>query len=116
VTAVTEDCEAGPVHRRSLNTQLAKMMRANVLAPGSQIEAEYRGVRYTATVDATGGISLPSGDYFTNADEAGKLVRGTRSCSGMAFWHTATGGARISLRDLFTMAQREGRLVRTART
>lgn len=106
-----------PVRRRALRTHLAQMVRANVLQPGTRLEAEYRDVRYTATVEADGGITMPSGDHFVSPDEAGKIVCGTRHCAGMAYWHTVTtDGKRLSLRDLRTQAQREGRLFQTGRT
>ncbi|GAB3002584.1 DUF262 domain-containing protein [Streptomyces pseudoechinosporeus] len=97
--------------RRALRTDLARMMRADVLAPGTLLEGEYRGVRYTATVDADGVLTLPSGDPFSSADEAGKVVCGTRRCTGMAFWHVTTvDGRRLSLRELRNQAQQNGRL------
>ena len=41
---------------------------------------------------------MPSGDYFSSADQAGNTVRGTRHCAGMAFWYTVTAeGKRLSL-------------------
>jgi hypothetical protein len=102
--------------RRRLQTDLAKMVRASVLAPGTQLEGNHRGNRYTGTVDEDGGITLPSGDYFANPDEAGKMVCGTRSCSGLGFWHVATeDGERQSLRQIRDQAQQDGRLARTGR-
>lgn len=87
------------------------MMRAAVLPPGAALEAEYRGGRHTVTVDADGYLTLPSGDRYNTADEAGKVVRGTRSCSGMTFWHVALDdGRRLSLRELRGEVQRDGRL------
>lgn len=110
-----DEAPAAPPRRKVPNTQLAKMVRANIVTPGSEIEAEHRGVRYAATIDEMGYIVLPSGDSFTSPDEAGRIVCGTGRCAGMAFWHIVTGGARLSLRELYANANKEGRLVRTAR-
>lgn len=86
-------------------------MRQGVLAPGIRIEADHAGRHHTATVDADGVITLPSGDRFTSADEAGKTVCGTRRCTGMTFWHITTAdGLRLSLREVRNRAQRQGRL------
>ncbi|MFI1401099.1 DUF262 domain-containing protein [Streptomyces sp. NPDC020681] len=107
---------AGPARSRPLRTDLARMMRASVLPPGTRIDAEYRGNRYTATVDAEGFIILDSGDRFASADEAGKVVCGTRRCVGMAFWHvTHAQGPRTSLRDIRVQAQQDGTLVSSRR-
>ncbi|WP_307671765.1 DUF262 domain-containing protein [Streptomyces sp. V4I2] len=97
--------------RRPLRTDLARMMREGILAADTQLEADHGGRRHTATVDADGVITLPSGDTFTSADEAGKTVCGTRRCTGMAFWHVTTGdGQWLSLREVRNRAQEQGRL------
>ncbi|MET8276245.1 DUF262 domain-containing protein [Streptomyces sp. NPDC005096] len=94
-----------------LRTHLALMMRAGALPPGTQIDAQYRGTRYTAAVDADGFITLDSGDRFASADEAGKVICGTRRCAGMAFWHiTPEEGPRLSLRQVRLLAQQNGTL------
>ncbi|WP_405863481.1 hypothetical protein [Streptomyces sp. NBC_00005] len=96
---------------RPLRTDLARILRDGILAPGTQIEADHAGRRHTATVDADGVITLPSGDRFTSADEAGKTVCGTRRCTGMASWHVTTGdGDWLSLREVRNQAQQQGRL------
>ncbi|MFH8467858.1 DUF262 domain-containing protein [Streptomyces sp. NPDC017991] len=87
--------------RRPLRTYLASLMREGVLPAGTTIEADHKGRHFTATVDSDGVITLPSGDRFNTADEAGKTVCGTRSCVGMAFWHVTTDdGRRLSLREV----------------
>ncbi|MFD9192317.1 DUF262 domain-containing protein [Streptomyces phaeochromogenes] len=102
---------SAPAARRPLRTDLARMMREGILPPGTQIEGEHRGRRHTATVDADGVLTLPGGDRFTSADEAGKIVCGTRRCTGMAFWHvTTTDGGLLSLREVRNQAQQDGRL------
>ncbi|MFE5923832.1 DUF1524 domain-containing protein [Streptomyces sp. NPDC056468] len=95
--------------RCPLRTDLARMMREGTLAPGTQLQADHAGRRHTATVD--GVITLPSGDRFTSADDAGKTVCGTRRCTGMAFWHITTdSGDRLSLREVRNQAQQQRRL------
>lgn len=102
---------------RPLRTDLARMMRAGILQPGTQLHGERRGNRYTATVDADGFVLLASGDRYPNADEAGKVVCGTRSCTGMAFWHVTPGNQLpVSLRELRTQAERDGRLLSSRRS
>jgi hypothetical protein len=105
---VAESAEARPARRRALTTNLARMVRANVLAPESEIEGEYKGMFFRATVDGTGAVVLPSGDAIGNPDVAGKLVRGTRTCIGMDFWHTVINGERLSLRELYSTAKQKG--------
>ncbi|MCI3273517.1 hypothetical protein [Streptomyces cylindrosporus] len=60
-------------------------------------------------MDADEVITLPGGDPFDSADEAGKTVCGTRRCTGMAFGHVVTGDGRcLSLREVRDQAQRQG--------
>jgi hypothetical protein len=111
--AADQDHTTAPARTRALRTDLVRMMQAHVLAPGTQIDGEHRGIRYTATVDENGVITMPSGDHFASADEAGKMIRGTQRCAGMAFWHVTTAdGHRMSLRELRTQPQQDGRLAR----
>lgn len=92
-----------------LRTHLALMMPAGALPPGTQLDAQHRGTRYTATVDGDGFITLATGDRFARADEAGRVVCGTRRCAGMAFWHiTPAEGPRLSLREVRLLAQQNG--------
>ncbi|MGW1886897.1 GmrSD restriction endonuclease domain-containing protein [Streptomyces sp. NPDC001970] len=108
---------AADARRGALRTDLARLMRAGVLPPGTRIDADHRGIRYTATVDAEGFVTLDSGDRYGSADEAGKVVCGTRRCAGMAFWHiTPAQGPRCSLRDVRAQAQRDGVLTGIRRT
>lgn len=57
---VEEDARASeaaaprPARRRPPQTNLAKMVRANVVVPGTRIEAEYRGEQYSAMIDEVG--------------------------------------------------------------
>ncbi|MFD6335472.1 DUF262 domain-containing protein [Streptomyces niveus] len=106
-----------PARLRPLRTDLARMMRSGILAPGTQLHGERRGNRYTAQVDAEGFVLLDSGDRCPSPDEAGKLVCGTRSCVGMTFWYvTSKDGRPVSLRELRTQAERDGRLLSARRS
>ncbi|MFD7294963.1 DUF262 domain-containing protein [Streptomyces sp. NPDC059897] len=97
--------------RPRLKTQLAHLMRCGVLPPGTRLEASHRGRTHVAVVDGDGYLTLESGDRYSTGDEAGMVVRGTKQCSGMAFWHVATpDGARRSLREVRAQAQSDGLL------
>ncbi|MFC9842970.1 DUF262 domain-containing protein [Streptomyces sp. NPDC060223] len=84
-------------------TDVAKMIDAQVLKPGTQIVLTYRSTDHWATIDDNGGIILNAtgGTPYGRADEAGAVARGTKTCQGMNEWHIEDeDGVRISLRTL----------------
>jgi hypothetical protein len=99
-----------PTRVRPLNTHLGRMVACGVVSPGTELIAMHRGREHHAVVERDGALRV-YGDRFGSADEAGKQVRGTRSCQGMAFWHCITpDGKRTSLRALRDAALADGRL------
>lgn len=62
------------------------MVASGVIPPGTELIAVHRGRDHHAVVEPDGALRV-YGDRFGSADEAGKQVRGTRSCEGMALRH-----------------------------
>jgi Protein of unknown function DUF262/Restriction Enzyme Adenine Methylase Associated len=82
-------------------TEVARMVQAGIIAPGTRIVLSYKGADHWATIDADGGIVLhATGAVYGKADEAGAAVRGTKTCDGLRQWHIQQERGRISLRDL----------------
>ncbi|MEU7340230.1 DUF262 domain-containing protein [Streptomyces sp. NPDC007074] len=84
-------------------TDVAKMIDAQILKPGTQIVLTHRATDHWATIDENGGIVLNAtgGTPYGRVDEAGAVARGTKTCQGMIEWHIEEAdGTRISLRTL----------------
>ncbi|MGA6220936.1 GmrSD restriction endonuclease domain-containing protein [Streptomyces umbrinus] len=109
---------SAPRAARRRTTDVAKMLDAGVLKPGTPIVLTYRSVDHWATVDADGGIVLKAtgGTAYGRVDEAGAVVRGTKTCQGMNEWRIEDQqGVRVSLRTLRDQAQASGLLGRIRR-
>jgi hypothetical protein len=92
-------------------TDVARMVAAQVLAPGTRIVLTYRSTDHWATIDEDGGIILAAtgGTPYGRVDEAGAVARGTKTCQGMNEWHIEDEtGARTSLRILRDRAVASG--------
>ncbi|MGW3157028.1 DUF6083 domain-containing protein [Streptomyces sp. NPDC001089] len=84
-------------------TDVAKMIDAQILKPGTQIVLTHRATDHWATIGENGGIVLNAtgGTPYGRVDEAGAVARGTKTCQGMIEWHIEEAdGTRISLRTL----------------
>ncbi|WP_328498544.1 DUF262 domain-containing protein [Streptomyces sp. NBC_00414] len=98
---------------RRRRTDVAKMLDAQVLEPGTAIVLTYRSVDHWATIDEDGGIVLKAtgGTPYGRVDEAGAVARGTKTCQGMNEWRVEDAeGVRISLRTLRDRAVAAGLL------
>jgi hypothetical protein len=102
-----------PKPKPSPGAVLTRLVKAGVIAPDSQLVAEFGG--YFATVDKDGIIWLPTGDPFNAVDEAGKAVSGEPKCDGLKFWQVRTPQGLHSLRTVRDQAQKDGRLRSTSR-
>ncbi|KUJ36176.1 hypothetical protein ADL25_34215 [Streptomyces sp. NRRL F-5122] len=94
-------------------TDVARMVAAHILTPGTRIVLTYRSTDHWATIDEDGGIILTAtgGTPYGRVDEAGAVARGTKSCQGMNEWHIEDeAGVRISLRTLRDHAAASGAL------
>ncbi|WSQ15091.1 DUF262 domain-containing protein [Streptomyces sp. NBC_01231] len=94
-------------------TDVARMVAAQVLTPGTRIVLTYRSTDHWATIDEDGGIILTAtgGTPYGRVDEAGAVARGTKTCQGMNEWHIEDEtGARVSLRTLRDRAAASGAL------
>jgi hypothetical protein len=102
-----------PRPKSSPGAALTRLVKAGVVAAGTQLVAEIGG--YSATVDEDGIIWLPTGDAFNAVDEAGKAVSGQARCDGLKFWRVQTPEGLLSLRALRDKARANGRLGSSSR-
>ncbi|MFB4285029.1 DUF262 domain-containing protein [Nonomuraea sp. MTCD27] len=85
-----------------LQTDVAKMVRAGVIAPGTRIVLNYRSVDHWAEIRADGRLRLEAtGEVFSKVDEAAGFVRNAKTGNGMKQWQIrSSDGRSLSLRDL----------------
>jgi hypothetical protein len=98
--------------KRSPRTDVARMVAANVLTPGTRIVLSHRDIDYWAEVCSDGTVKLEAtGLIYSKVDDAGCVIRERQSCKGMNLWHVIdNAGNRISLADLRTKARKSGAL------
>jgi hypothetical protein len=100
-----------PASRESTSkpTDVQKMIRKGVLAPGTTLIGNVGGADTTARVQPDGQLRLATGDVFRKPDDAARAVTGKRT-AGMGFWHvTSPDGARITLRQLRNQGNQQTR-------
>jgi hypothetical protein len=69
-------------------SDLARMVNAGVVPAGTRIVMNYRGTDYWAEVRPDARVRLEETDViYTNINDAGAIVRGTKTCNGMKYWH-----------------------------
>ncbi|GAA3132981.1 hypothetical protein GCM10010466_24490 [Planomonospora alba] len=91
-----------PPARARPRTDVARMVSAGVVEPGSRIVLTHKGTDHWAEIDANGRIALKgTGALYSKADDAGCIIRNTRTCDGMKLWHLVSeDGTRTPLREL----------------
>jgi hypothetical protein len=93
-------------------TDVARMVSAGILRPGTRIVLNHHHADYWAEICADGRVRLEAtGVVYTRVDEAGCIIRETRTCDGMRLW-CALGddSTRTSLRELRDAAREAGLL------
>ncbi|MFG1949331.1 DUF262 domain-containing protein [Nonomuraea sp. NPDC048826] len=103
--------EAAPIPKKMrLRTDIARMVAAGVIQPGTRIVFTHLGVDHWAQINDEGRITLEgTGVIYSKIDEAGAFVRETRTCDGMGVWCvTREDGAVITLRGLRDQAVAAG--------
>lgn len=93
-------------------TDLARMVSVGILRPGTRIVLSHRGANYWAEICIDGRVRLEAtGAIYTKVDEAGCVVRQTRTCDGMKLWCVVgDDGTRVSLGSLRDKARQTGTL------
>jgi hypothetical protein len=51
-----------------------------------------------------------TGVIYANINDAGAIVRSTKTCDGMKYWHVIRNGNRISLKRIRDQARAEGNI------
>jgi len=90
-------------------TDVARMVAAGVLKPSQRIVMAHKGQDYWAEVGADGRIRLEAtGMLYNKVDDAGCMVRETKTCNGMLLWYVLReDGTRDTLRSLRDKAREE---------
>ncbi|MEU8205560.1 DUF262 domain-containing protein [Streptosporangium sp. NPDC049046] len=101
---------APPPRKIRLRTDVARMVAAGVIQPGTRIVLTYLGFNHWAQINDEGRITLEgTGGIYSKIDEAGAFVRETRTCDGMGMWCvTREDGEMLSLRALRDQAVAAG--------
>jgi hypothetical protein len=91
-------------------SDLARMVSAGVIPAGTRIVMNYRGADYWAEVRPDARVRLEETDaIYASINDAGAIVRGTKTCNGMKYWHIAdTGEDRTPLVELRDQARASG--------
>jgi hypothetical protein len=108
-----ETDEVAPTPKKiRLRTDVARMVAAGVIQPGTRIVFTHLGVNHWAQINDEGRITLEgTGVIYSKIDEAGAFVRETRTCDGMGVWSVPCEDDEvISLRALRDQAVATGAL------
>jgi uncharacterized protein with ParB-like and HNH nuclease domain len=91
--------------KRKLTTDVARMVREGIIAPGSRIVLTHNNTDHFAVIDGDGYITFSMGDSFSKLDEAGKVITQKR-CDGLGEWFMVMpDGARLTIRELRNRAR-----------
>jgi hypothetical protein len=101
---------ASAPEKASPKTDLARMVSAGVIEPDTRIVMNYRSPDYWADVGSDGRVRLEAtGAVYTNVNDAGAIIRDTKTCDGMKYWQVCgDGDIRISLKQLRDDARNAG--------
>lgn len=102
--------KTGTVASVKLKTDVARMVGAGILPSGTRIVLNHRGRDYWAGICSDGRVKLEdTGTVYTKVDEAGCIVRETRTCDGLKLWCVpGEDGTRTPLRELRDAAREAG--------
>jgi hypothetical protein len=100
---------AGAISRG--RTGYAMLVKAGVITSGTTLVGIHARKEYRATVGDDGLMYLDSGKSFADPSEAGRIIKNTTSCDGLAFWQVEyPDGSRVALREVRKAAQLDGRI------
>ena len=86
-----------PSRRR--RTDLAILVASGRIKPGTRLVGHHKGTNHEVRVDERGTLWLSDDDACSTPDEAGRMVTGRKTCTGMTFWTIAVvDGSRVTLR------------------
>jgi hypothetical protein len=99
---VEQDESATQSNLPKLQTDVAKLVRAGAIAPGTRIVLTHQGVDHWAEIRADGRIRLEAtGDVYSKVDEAAGFIRNAKAGNGMRQWRIRyADGRSLSLRDV----------------
>jgi hypothetical protein len=108
-TVVTSEKSTPTLVKSRPKTDVARMVAAGVLKPSQRIVMAHKGQDYWAEIGADGRIRLEAtGMLYNKVDDAGCMVRETKTCNGMLLWYVPReDGTRDTLRSLRDKAREE---------
>lgn len=91
-------------------SDLARMVIAGIIPAGTRIVMNYRGADYWAEVRPDARVRLEeTGVIYASINDAGAIVRGTKTCNGMKYWHVMHNSEnRTPLMELRDQARASG--------
>jgi hypothetical protein len=105
-----EDSPQESTVRATPKTDLARMVFAGIIPVGTRIVMNYKGSDYWAEIRPDARVVLEgTGAVYASINDAGAIVRGTKTCNGMKYWHVMHNSEeRTPLMDLRDQARTSG--------
>jgi hypothetical protein len=96
--------------RATPKTDLARMVIAGIIPAGTRIVMNYKGSDYWAEIRPDARVVLEgTSAVYSSINDAGAIVRGTKTCNGMKYWHVMHNSEeRTPLMDLRDQARTSG--------
>jgi hypothetical protein len=94
----------------NLKTDFGRMVNKGVIQAGTRIVMSYGGADYWAEVRSDARVRLEEvGVIYANINDAGAVVRSTKTCDGWKYWYIIRNGdERIPLKQLRDQARAKG--------
>jgi len=91
-------------------SDFARMVSSGALQAGTRMVINYKDADYWAEVRPDASVQLEAtGVVYGNINDAGAIIRATKTCDGMKYWHVLSNGeGRIPLKQLRDEARTQG--------
>jgi Protein of unknown function DUF262/Restriction Enzyme Adenine Methylase Associated/Protein of unknown function (DUF1524) len=90
-------------------SDLARLVLAGIVPAGTRLVMDYKGTDFWAEVRPDARVQLDgTGVAYASVNDAGAIVRGTKTCNGMKYWHVLRDEGRVPLVDVRDQARAAG--------
>lgn len=96
--------------RARYDVTVSDLVAKGALAPDVQLQGDYKGEQYFATVQRDGRIRVDSGELFNAPSPAAMFLIDRQACNGWEFWKIKRGARRVTLKSIRDEALRAGLL------
>jgi hypothetical protein len=92
------------------SSDFARMVSSGALQAGTRLVMNYQDTDYWAEVRPDASVRLEAtGVAYGNINDAGAIIRSTKTCDGMKYWHVVgIDGGRKPLKQVRDTARDEG--------